>query len=207
MKRCEAQFQRIHSSMRTFWKNQQKSWDRPEDQEVCCEVLSSTNVQSYIYKVSPTWLPKRVLNKDNSNRHACQSKWQKAHEASVLYKELSAIKKCWEQGRWSSLEKESTNWISNIKCSALKSCVYINDIFKNIYVSTYLHIITISVKGGYDFEREQGGYMWRLEEENGKEKCQKFLKNIKSDTQFEELPQLTTCAYFESFLLTYYLHC
>lgn len=31
--------------------------------------MSTSNVRGYIYKASPTWLPKHELNKDNRNRH------------------------------------------------------------------------------------------------------------------------------------------
>jgi hypothetical protein len=37
----------------------------PEEQGVC-----SKNVRSNIHEVSVSWLPKHVLNKDNTDRHA-----------------------------------------------------------------------------------------------------------------------------------------
>ena len=33
---------------------------------VCCEIVSSRNVRSYTYQVSPTWLPKQKLKKGNN---------------------------------------------------------------------------------------------------------------------------------------------
>jgi hypothetical protein len=40
----------------------------PEDQGVCCEIVSLSNVRSYAHK-DLTWLPKHTLKKDNSNSH------------------------------------------------------------------------------------------------------------------------------------------
>lgn len=34
--------------------------------EFRCEVVSPSHVRSYIHKLSPTWMPKYVLNKDNN---------------------------------------------------------------------------------------------------------------------------------------------
>lgn len=42
----------------------------PEEQGVCCKIISPSNISSYPQKLSPTPLPKRVLKKDNNNRHA-----------------------------------------------------------------------------------------------------------------------------------------
>lgn len=42
----------------------------PENQGVCCEIVFPRNVTSYTHKVSPTWLSKHELNKDNTDRHA-----------------------------------------------------------------------------------------------------------------------------------------
>lgn len=39
------------------------------------------------FLVSPIWLPKHELNKDNSNKHASVD-GEKPHEASTLHKEL-----------------------------------------------------------------------------------------------------------------------
>lgn len=50
-------------------------------------LVSASNVRSWTYKVSATWLPKYVLNKYNKNRHAKVDE-RKTHEASTLYKEL-----------------------------------------------------------------------------------------------------------------------
>ena len=42
----------------------------PEEQGVCCKIVSPSNVRSYTQKLSLTPLPKRVLKKYNNNRHA-----------------------------------------------------------------------------------------------------------------------------------------
>lgn len=43
--------------------------EEPESQGVYCEVIFPSNVVNYTSKVSPTWLPKHEMNKDDANGH------------------------------------------------------------------------------------------------------------------------------------------
>jgi hypothetical protein len=61
----------------------------PEDQEICCEVVSPTNNISNIYKVMILWLLKCELNKEDTNEHDNQN------EASRLQKNtIEKQKRC-----------------------------------------------------------------------------------------------------------------
>ena len=62
-----------------------------QDQRVCCETVSSSNVRSYTHKVSPIRLLKHELN----NRHNRAD--MENSESSTLAKELEATGECWDQ--------------------------------------------------------------------------------------------------------------
>lgn len=42
----------------------------PEDRKLCCESMSPSHSRSYTHKVSPTQLPQRELDKDDTSAHA-----------------------------------------------------------------------------------------------------------------------------------------
>ena len=73
-------------------------------------------------KVSPTWLPKHELTKDDNSRHAKVDR--KVQEASTLHKEWQATQKCWE-GRNSLPQKDHNTWLSNTKWSVLKTFIQV----------------------------------------------------------------------------------
>ena len=50
----------------------------------CYKVVFPRNVRSYTHKVSPTWLPKGDLNKDNTNDSHVNTEGEGAKEASAL---------------------------------------------------------------------------------------------------------------------------
>lgn len=56
--------------------------------------MSLKNVINYTHNTSPTWLPKNHELNWNSTKRYADLERGKAHEASTLYKELQAAKKC-----------------------------------------------------------------------------------------------------------------
>lgn len=55
--------------------------EEPEDQGICCGVVSPTNAISYTHNISPTRMAERELNKNDTRRH---------DKASTLHRELQA---------------------------------------------------------------------------------------------------------------------
>lgn len=74
-----------------------EGFEGPEKQGVCCQTVSSGNVDSYTHTVSPAWLPKHELNKDK-DRHGKVNE-DRDHKVSILYKEWQAAKESieWEK--------------------------------------------------------------------------------------------------------------
>ena len=72
-----------------------KRLSAPENNWVCCEIVSPGNVRSYTHEDSqPIWLP----NMSSTMTIMDMPTWtEKAHKASTLDKELSVTKKCWEE--------------------------------------------------------------------------------------------------------------
>jgi len=91
------------------------------DQGVCSEILSPRNVRSYTHKVSPTWLPKHELNREDSNKHANVDR-----EASALHKKTTGN---WGMPRAGERavprEAQHTSWLHKTKWAALKTCTQV----------------------------------------------------------------------------------
>lgn len=54
---------------------------KPEDQGICCEIVSSSNVRNYTHKLSPV---EQELRKANNNRDAKMD--EETPKASTLYR-------------------------------------------------------------------------------------------------------------------------
>lgn len=83
--------------------------------------LSTINVRSYTHKVSPTWLPKHELNREDSNKHANVDR-----EASALHKKTTGDGGMPRAGeRAVPREAQHTSWLHKTKWAALKTCTQV----------------------------------------------------------------------------------
>lgn len=94
----------------------------PEGQGVCCETRSPRKFRSCHHKVSPTWLPKQELNRDNTNLCARVggAKTINPQPCTRNCRQLRDVRK-----RRVFFIEECANWLSHIKRSALKTYVQI----------------------------------------------------------------------------------
>lgn len=87
----------------TWQKRDQKDYQESENQGVCFEMVSPSNIRSYIYKVSPTWLCRCDLNKDDISKPARLDEGKPMR--LQLHKELQETEYSCELNRQSSRRK------------------------------------------------------------------------------------------------------
>lgn len=89
------------------------------EQEIFCAIVSPRdNSQRCTHKVSPTWLPKHELNKEDNRRANVDGQ---AQEASTLHKELQVTST--GAGDLVFSREGHTNWLASTMWSGLKTYV------------------------------------------------------------------------------------
>lgn len=121
-----------------------------EDQELCCEIMSPSDLRSCTCKVSPPWPPKHELHKEDTSRHV-EGNEEKSMRPLPYTRNLQATE---ESQEWGAVlpREEHTNWPPSAQWPAWKTDVHLNCmdskvIFRYMYMyaytNTYLYAITI----------------------------------------------------------------
>lgn len=88
---------------------------KTKSQRACYEIVPPSKSEA---KVPPTCLLKYGMNEDNRHVKWMFPRWGGgAQEATQSYKQLRSI----ESGRNRHHQRKDSNWLSNTKCSALKT--------------------------------------------------------------------------------------
>lgn len=162
-----------------------ESFQEPQDQEVCCEILCLSNIRNCINKVSSiwpnmswTWLPPIVmpkwtckrpqgLNLKKKHRH-----WRKAESRCGLTKgraHLLAVE-C-QIVSIENVQASSIVWTQQVKFRNIYiyvhtiTCIHATTMSeRNMYLCILcIHTITISEGIYHEFEVEQEGVCWKVQ--------------------------------------------
>lgn len=103
----------------------------------------SSNVRSYTQEVSPTWLPKCELNKNNRNSHAKVDRGRSVR--TQLLQRITGNWWAWEVGETVFLREGHPSSLSNIKWSALKTHIQVtlyrqSRLYLGMYMRIYAHM-------------------------------------------------------------------
>lgn len=85
--------------------------------------MSPSNVRSYTYKVSPTWMPKHERNKDNTNEYAKHDKEKPIGPQlnTENYRQLRTA----GVGHVVFPKEKHSYWLFSAKQPALKACIQV----------------------------------------------------------------------------------
>ena len=158
MQSCGAQYQGIHLQikqlphwrLKEYWRREGRQILRTRDQELCCEIMSPSDLRSCTCKVSPPWPPKHELHKEDTSRHV-EGNEEKSMRPLPYTRNLQATE---ESQEWGAVlpREEHTNWPPSAQWPAWKTDVHLNCmdskvIFRYMYMyaytNTYLYAITI----------------------------------------------------------------
>lgn len=127
-----------------------------EDQEVCCETVSPSNIKSNTQKGSPTWR----LTGQLTNEHAKLDREKKPTKPQT---HTENYKQPWQQERWPPQGSASQ---FAVQCQTASpenihagSIIWAKQtVFRNIHTRTYAYMnaITMRLFLRYEFEEEQG---------------------------------------------------